>query len=147
MTSKQNDHQKMQVSMLQKNLQEPRINREMEAPVIVKSIGRGITSMREDIMDRAISNTPQSVSNRAAYDIMYPTHESYYNDKKYFVFDENFEKVEKVLINSFEKAVNEGLTDPKVKPNHKGYINNIEHVDEIKDTNLKFDFDKVPRVY
>ena len=56
--------------MLQKQSQETQITRPMEAPIIVKSINRGITDMRTDAYNQAVQKTPQTVSNRQAYDLI-----------------------------------------------------------------------------
>jgi len=138
-----------QMNMLEKNSQDvlpPSFTREMETPQIVKSINRGITSMREDAYQQAVDKTHQTVSNRQAFDLMYPSHKAYYEDKKFFVFDNNYKDMEGALINTFEKAVNEGFGDKNVKAQGKGRINNIRHVDEIKDHKINVDFGMIPAV-
>ena len=132
--------------MLEKQAQETQIRKPMEAPVIVKSINRGITDMRTDAYNQAVQKTPQTVSNRQAYDIMYPDHKSYYEDKKFFVFDGDYNRMENALINTFEKAVDEGLGDNTVKALGNGKINNIKHVDEIKDGKINVNFGQIPAV-
>jgi len=108
----------------------------MEAPTIVKSINRGVTSMSEDAYNKAIGKTPQTASNRQAYDIMYPNHKSYYKDKRFFIFDKNYDKMEKSLIDTFENAV-----DTSLHNKHK-----IIHVDEIEDKIINVNYDNIPRV-
>jgi hypothetical protein len=106
----------------------------MEAPIIVKSINRGITSMKEDAWNQAVGMTPQSISNRQAYDLFYPNHKSYYEDKKFFIFDKNYNQMEKALVDTFERAVDSSINK------------NIKHVDELRDPKLNVDFDRIPRV-
>ena len=123
-----------------KRLEEEEARREanMEAPKIVKSIHRGITSMREDAWNQAVGKTPQTMSNRQAFDVMYPDHKSFYADKQFFIFDRNYEKMQKALVKTFERAVDNSL-------NH-GHKKLIESVDEIRDTKLNVDFGDIPRV-
>jgi len=109
----------------------------MEAPQIVKSINRGITSMRQDAWGQAVGKTPQTASNRQAYDIMYPNHQSYYKDKRYFIFDQNYKDMENALVDTFEKAVNDSFSSKK-----HDYIS----VDELEGKNVNVNFDKIPRV-
>ena len=54
--------------------------------------------------------------------------------------------MENALINTFEKAVDEGLGDNAVKALGNGKINNIKHVDEIKDGKINVNFDQIPAV-
>ncbi len=114
--------------------------RPMESPVIVKSINRGITSMREDALEQAVNKTPQTITNKQGYDLMYPTHKSFYEDKKYFVFDSNYNTMENALVKTFEDAVNEGFGQRKLRGKQ------ITHVDEIKDRKLNFNWNNIPGV-
>lgn len=110
----------------------------MEAPIIVKSIGRGVTSAREEAWNRAVGMTPQAISNTQAFNVMYPTHKSYYDDKKFFVFDKNYETMEKALVSTFEDAVDASLKNPDLKD-----------VDDIKRPlpKLNVNYSRIPRVY
>ncbi len=107
----------------------------MEAPTIVKSIHRGITSMAEDAHSMAVSNTPQSISNRQSFDVIYPNHKAYYEDKRFFIFDRNYDTMEKALVDTFEKAVDSSINK------------NIRTVDAVKQPiKMDVDFDRIPRV-
>jgi len=108
--------------------------RNMEAPLIVPSIHRGITSMAQDAVSQAIDRTPQTLSNRQAYDVIYPKHKDYYRDKRFFIFDKNYKNMESSLIKTFEEAVDSSI-------NKK-----IKHVDELDGKQVNVNFDKVPRV-
>ena len=110
----------------------------MEAPTIVKSIHRGITSMREDAWNQAVGKTPQTMSNRQAFDVMYPTHKSFYDDKQFFIFDKNYNKMEKALLKTFEKAVDDSFNHNQTK--------SFDSVDQISDKKMNVDFGNVPRV-
>jgi hypothetical protein len=107
----------------------------MEAPIIVKSIDRGITSMRQDAWNGAVAKTPQSISNRQAYDLMYPTHKSYYDDKRFYIFDKNYDLMEKALVDTFERAVDSSLKNK-----------NMKSVDEIADKKINVDYSRIPTV-
>lgn len=139
------------INMIEKNsqyqgLSQPQMRREMETPVIVKSINRGITSMRDDAIQQAVDRTPQVVPNREAFNAIYPTHRAYYDDKRFFVFDKNYYDMQKELIKTFEQAVDSSFTNHKVKAQNNGRINNIKDVEEIKNKNLNVNFDNIPRV-
>ena len=53
--------------------------------------------------------TPQPVTNRQAYDILYPTHQDYYKDKQMHIFDANFDKMEDYLVNQFKSAIDSSI--------------------------------------
>lgn len=123
-----------------KKLQDEEARREanMEAPKIVKSIHRGITSMSEDAWNQAVGKTPQTMSNRQAFDVVYPDHKSFYADKQFFIFDRNYEKMQKALVHTFEKAVDDSL--------NKGHTKLFESVDQFGDAKINVDFGGVPKV-
>jgi len=132
---------KAPMAMIQKNqVQEQYQEPNMESPVIVKSINRGITSMIQDAKDMAVQRVPQTVSNKGVYDLMYQKHSDYYEDKKLFIFDPMFEKVETALINTFEKAVQETIL-----PKSKNAIL-VDDIKDIKNPILGITDEVVPRV-
>lgn len=79
--------------------------KDLESPVIVPSLG----SSRFDVDKRVAGNLTQRISNRDAYDIKYPNHESYYGDKRVTVKDPHYEQTEDYLINKFSKAIQQGI--------------------------------------
>ena len=91
--------------------------------------------MRTDVWDQAVGKTKQTVTNRQAYDVVYPNHKAYYEDKKWFVFDKNYKQMEKALVNTFEEAVDNSLKNP-----------NLKDVDDIKEKKISVKFDKIPQV-
>lgn len=79
--------------------------KDLETPVIVPSLG----SPRYNIDKRVANNLPQTISDRDAYDVKYPTHKSYYDDKRVTIKDSHFEQTEDYLINTFSKAIQQGI--------------------------------------
>ncbi len=53
--------------------------------------------------------TPQVVTNRQAYDIVYKSHEDYYKDRQIHVFDSNFDKMENYLVQNFRESINKAI--------------------------------------
>lgn len=78
----------------------------MEAPTIVKSLGYEAPF---NVGQRVAQQMDQSITNRQAYDLLYPTHKSYYNDKRFIVFDRNFNQVESYLLNQFKSAIDSAI--------------------------------------
>lgn len=105
-----------------------------EAPVIVKSINRGITSIEDDAKALAISRMDQVISNTEAYNMKYSSLKNYYDDKKMFVFDQNYKKMEDALIDSFEKSIRDVSNK------------NIISVDQIKNR-IPIDVSSIPTVF
>ena len=93
----------------------------METPQIVPSVGTPIVDPF-NLMDRLAEKETQTITNRQAYDIIYPTHRSYYDDKRFVVYDKNFDKTEEYLLNQFKSAIDSAVN----------YSNttNVFHVDE-----------------
>ena len=54
--------------------------------------------------------------------------------------------MENYLVNTFEDAVNTGFADKKVAAQGQGRINNLRHVDDLKDPKFDIDFTHIPGV-
>jgi hypothetical protein len=91
----------------------------MEAPTIVKSLG---SAQPFNIQDRVASKLDQTISNRQAYDLIYPSHQAYYNDKRFIVLDRNFQQTEEYLLNQFKSAIDSVIDYSSNK--------NLVHVDD-----------------
>lgn len=73
--------------------------------------------------------------------MVYPNHRAYYEDKKFHVFDPNFQKTEDYLLKEFKQAIDSQID---YKSNAK-----LEHVDTFDKTkvNLKgINFQNAPQV-
>jgi hypothetical protein len=99
----------------------------MEAPTIVKTLGY---QERFNVGERVASQLDQTITNRQAYDIVYPNHKAYYNDKRFVVFDKNFNQVESYLLDQFKSAIDSAID---YKSN-----SNLVHVDEFDKTKVNF---------
>jgi hypothetical protein len=91
---------------------------------MVKSLPSQMPFNPFNVKDRVADAFHQKVSNTQAYDIIYPNHQAYYEDKKFHIFDSNFQRTEDYLLNEFKKAIDE-------KVDYSAY-KNIQHVDDIK---------------
>lgn len=93
-------------------------------------------------MDRVAAKSTQTISNRQAYDALYPSHKSWYDEKKFVVLDKNFEDMENYLLKEFKQTLDNQFGFVKAK--------NIKHVDELDKSqiNLKgIDFGAMPKVH
>ena len=94
-----------------------------------------------NVMDRVAVKSTQTISNRQAYDALYPSHKSWYNEKKFIVLDKNFEDMENNLLKGFKQSLDNqfGFVDTK----------KIKHVEMNKSQiNLKgIDFGAIPKVH
>lgn len=107
----------------------------METPVIIKA--SPVEPTFQDVRKRVAMDTPQTITNNEAFDVVYKDHKSYYEDKKYIIFDKNFQKTEDYLLGEFANAVNTNLVLDK----------NLVHVDDYKRKGrLNLDLSSVPRV-
>lgn len=109
----------------------------MESPTIVKSLGPDETPF-----SRAAKQSQQSITNRQAYDSLYPNHKSWYDEKKFIVIDENFEMMERELLGKFKENLNAKF-DFKLSKN-------VKHVDELDQNNLKvnsMDFGSMHKIH
>merc|ERR1711957_307738 len=95
-----------------------------EAPSIVKSLGPDPSPF-----GRAAGKSEQSISNRQAYDSIYPSHKSWYDEKKFVVIDKNFEMMEKELLGQFKQNLDAKFDFKASK--------NIKHVDELDQSDVK----------
>jgi hypothetical protein len=98
----------------------------MESPMIVKSLGY---KNPFDIKDRIAQNRNQVLTNREAYDLVYPDHRSFYDDKRFIVLDRAFEDNEKYLLNQLKSTLDEKLD--------YGKMAKITHVDELDKSEIK----------
>lgn len=77
------------------------------SPGQVDSLGFG---PRYNVDRRVAQKFQSSIYNKDQYDILYPTHQSYYDkDKRYFVLDNHFYETEKYLLNEFQDAIKKGV--------------------------------------
>lgn len=95
-----------------------------------------------NVMDRVAAKSTQTISNRQAYDSLYPSHKSWYDEKKFIVLDKNFEDMENYLLKEFKHTLD----------NQFGFVQakNIQHFDELDKSqiNLKgIDFGAMPKVH
>ena len=101
----------------------------LEAPTIVRSSTYQPNPFH--LGDRIAERLDQTISNRQAYDIVYPTHEDYYKDKRFIVIDKNFEKVEDSLLNQLKSAI-----DSSIDYSSNSKLVHVENFDKSK-VNLK----------
>jgi hypothetical protein len=105
----------------------------MESPIMVPNRERTYN----DVVTRVAGGTPQTISNSDAFDTVYKNHQNYYDDKRYFIFDKNFHKMENYLLDGFRNQLDSNL----------GLSNaNLVHVDNYEKKKLNVDFSRVPRV-
>jgi hypothetical protein len=98
----------------------------METPQIVKKLGNGYDPF--NVQDRLALMSPQRVTNRQAYDIVYKSHEDYYKDRQIRVFDSNFEQMENYLIKEFKEGVTKAIDFDANK--------NLKHVADLDKSTL-----------
>ena len=109
----------------------------MESPTIVKSLGPDPSPF-----GRAASKSEQSISNRQAYDSLYPNHKSWYDEKRFIVIDKNFEMMEKELLGKFKENLDAKFDYKLTK--------NVKHVDELDKHDIKvqgMDFGSIHKVH
>lgn len=110
----------------------------MESPTIVKSLGYQDPF---DIQSRVAAKSSQTISNRQAYDALYPSHKSWYDEKRFVVLDKNFNEVENYLLGQFKDTLSRQFDYTTAK--------NIKHVDELDKNQIKMsgmDFGAMPKV-
>ncbi len=98
----------------------------MESPMIVKSLGY---KNPFDVKDRIAQTRQQVLTNREAYDLVYPNHRSYYDDKRFVVLDSHFEDTEKYLLNQLKSTLDEKLDYQKMAK--------ITHVEDLDKSEIK----------
>ena len=96
----------------------------MEVPTIVKSLG---SPAPFNVEERVANTLDQTITNRQAYDLIYPSHEAYYKDKRFVVLDKNFNQVEDYLLNQFKSAI-----DSAVDYGANSKLESVEHFDKSK---------------
>jgi hypothetical protein len=92
-------------------------------------------------MDKVAQRTSQTITNTQAYDILYPSHKSWYDEKKFVVLDKNFNDMENFLLNQFKDSLNKQFDYSTTK--------NIKHVDELDRSQIHLstmDFNAMPKV-
>jgi hypothetical protein len=113
--------------------------RNLESPTIVKSLGY---QEPFNVMDRVASQSSQTISNRQAYDSMYPSHKSWYDEKKFVVLDKNFDDMQNFLLKQFKDTLNKQFDYSATK--------NIQHVEELDKNQINvsgMDFGAMPKVH
>ena len=101
----------------------------MESPVIY-------SRNYQDITGRVASGTAQSISNSAAFDTVYRDRQDYYNNRRFFVFDSNFNKMENYMLNGFKNQLDANIN----------YNANEEHVSGFEKKKLNIDYSGAPYV-
>jgi len=76
-----------------------------ENPVIVRTKDRTYN----DITSRVADGTTQAISNSAAFDIQYKNRQAFYDERKLFIFDKNFNDMENYLLDNFKKQIDSGI--------------------------------------
>jgi hypothetical protein len=96
----------------------------LEAPTIVKSLG-----YRDpfDVKDRVAQSRDQVLTNRETYDIVYPDHRSYYNDKRFIVLDKAFNDTEEYLLKELKQTL-----DMKLDYNANAKLVHVDDLDRSK---------------
>jgi hypothetical protein len=94
-----------------------------------------------DVLDRVAKKVNPTVSNQEAYNAIYPSHKSWYDEKKYKVLDENFMIMEKSLLNAFQDTLDKGFDKEKSKT-----LTHAEDFDRSQFDINSIDFSKVPSV-
>ena len=102
-----------------------------ESPVI-----RRLDTTFDDINSRVASGTSQTITNSAAFDVVYQNKRDYYDNRRFFVFDSNFNKMENYLVNGFKQQLDANINyDPKE-----------EHANAFAQNKLNLDFSRAPYV-
>lgn len=113
--------------------------RNLESPTIVKTLGY---QEPFDVMGRVASQSTQSISNKQAFDSLYPSHKSWYDEKKFIVLDKNFNDMENYLLGQFKNTLNKQFDYSATKK--------IMHVDELDKNQIKLsgmDLGAMPKVH
>ena len=98
----------------------------MESPTIIRSLGN---AQPFDVNKKVADRSTQTISNKESYDALYPSHSSWYDEKKFVVLDKHFDDVENYLLKDFKEALNKHLDFSQTK--------NIQHVDDLDKTQIK----------
>ena len=107
----------------------------MESPVIIKK--SAVDPTFQDIRQRVATETPQAISNTEGFDAIYRDHKDYYNDKRFVIFDKNFQQMEDHLLGQFASSIDSNLV----------FDEKLVHVDDYKrKANLNVDFSHTPQV-
>ena len=109
----------------------------LESPSIVKSLGPDPSPF-----GRAAGKSEQSISNKQAYDSIYPSHKSWYDEKRFIVIDKNFEMMEKNLLGQFKQNLDAKFDFAATK--------NVKHVDELDQNDIKvkgMDFGSMHKIH
>lgn len=77
-----------------------------------------------DVQERVGYMMPQQITNSQAFDVVYGSHKAYYDDKRFTVFDKNFDKVEENLLNQFKSTI-----DSAVEYTKKSKLEHVDYFD------------------
>ncbi len=113
--------------------------RNLETPQMVKSLGYPESF---DVMGRVASKSTQTISNRQAYDSIYPSHKSWYDEKKFVVLDKNFNDMENVLLGQFKDTLNKQFEFSTAKK-----ITHVEEFDKNRINLSGMDFGAMHKVH
>lgn len=100
----------------------------MEAPVIV-------SRNFQEVSSRVTSSTPQTISNSAAFDVVHRGRGDYYDTRRLFIFDKNFNQMENYMLDGFKKQI-----DANIK------YSNEEHADNYEKRSLNINTNDAPYV-
>ena len=112
----------------------------MESPIYRKDIPPAYQA-DFDVLGGVAAKTNPRVSNEQAYNAIYSSHKDWYDEKKYKVFDNNFSRVERSLLNVFQDTLDRGLNKESAKN-----LKFAEDFDKSQFNVKSIDFSKIPRV-
>ena len=107
----------------------------MISPTQVNSLGVG---PRYDVSRRVARKFDSALYNKDQYDIIYPSHQDYYDkDKRLFVLDNHFYETEKYLLNGFQRAIQQGVN----------WQADLKHVDDYNKPQKSIDLKYAPKYH
>ena len=113
------------ITKLQNRFKEKLSN--LESPVI-----RKLDTNFNDITSRAASVTGQTITNSAAFDGVYHSRRDYYDSRKLFIHDKNFNEMENYLNNGFKSHLNASIKYDKLEEHASSFDKNKLNVDTTK---------------
>jgi hypothetical protein len=70
----------------------------------------------------------QTISGKQSFDVLYPDHKTYYNDKRVIIFDKNFKEVENYFLNDFKNTIDMAIDYSKNK--------NLQRAEDFKSASI-----------